>query len=192
MYPRKRLGSDNYDGDELRESKRARSSLSVNETWSESRRLACPFFLRYPNHFGLSKACTGSGFITISRLKEHLYRSHRKTHQASCPRCQSNFDDEKSLATHLKEQQRCGIVERGVDYIHVEVISEDVIRQLRSRKSNSQTRSDRERWNEVWHIIFPGQTTPNSPCKSADAYTCIPTNLDRHAQPFPTNSGWKY
>lgn len=127
-------------------------------------RLACPFYVRYPDNFNLAKSCTGLGFDTVSRLKEHIYRCHAQARTVTCPRCQTRFDDQKSMNTHLKELKMCKIVEKDRQDTVIEVVSDDAMRLLRSRKG-SKHQSNEDRWYDIWNTLFPDDCMPQSPCK---------------------------
>ncbi|KAI0121705.1 hypothetical protein BJ170DRAFT_644003 [Xylariales sp. AK1849] len=111
-------------------------------------KLACPFFKRDPAAWSNRLACTGPGWSTISRLKEHIYRSHRRPPHI-CKRCYESFVSEDRLEDHSRADVPC----RKSNAIPPTGINEYQYQQLRKKPPG--TKSDSERWVEMYRIIFP-------------------------------------
>ena len=93
--------------------------------------------------------------------REHIYRRHSWKSTRVCPRCFEGFDKPEQLKAHQRASDPCELRERAPD-----AITEEQEKQLRTRaKPNS---SEEMKWEDIYRIIFPGETVP-SPCKSSHA-----------------------
>lgn len=144
--------SDNSEGESTRSSaKRGEGS---------AKRFACPFFKNDPIKYGTQdrRRCASTGWIDMSRLKEHLTRSH--TSKTYCPRCYEEFPDLQGLYEHSagppeKCEPRPGRPPDG--------ITPDIARKLRSRKKPTPLQSDYDKWVEIYRILFPSRRHIPSP-----------------------------
>jgi hypothetical protein len=85
-----------------------------------------------------------------------------------CPRCSLRFRDQQGLKTHLRSKAVC-------DYVvgqPVEGFELDVEEKIRSRRKTAADQTDAERWEEIYRLLFPGESVP-LPCKPL---TIIPRN----------------
>lgn len=143
-------GSDNEDN-EAPKPKKAKSE----ET--EVRRLACPFFKRNPHRYKDQSKCVGPGWVTVHRLKEHLYRRHMLP--IHCYRCREVFPSDKLLQLHSRSDARCAV--RDDAALELEGIDASQERQLRSRRRTDKTEEDK--WRDVFRICFPADDPDSVP-----------------------------
>jgi hypothetical protein len=92
--------------------------------------------------------------------REHVYRRHSLKN--FCPRCFEHFDKPDLLKKHQRADVPCDLREKSPGGI-----TEEQEKQLRMRaKPNC---SEKEKWEEMYRIIFPGEKVP-SPCTPAPLY----------------------
>ena len=113
---------------------------------------ACPFNKYDPEKYCPSsydgakfRSCIGPGFPTISRLKQHLKRTHSAPIQ--CPRCWTTMPDQQALARHLNEESRCERTDP-----QPEGIDENKMLLITSNRGAT--------WDEIYEILFPGAPIP--------------------------------
>ncbi|KAI0439967.1 hypothetical protein F4803DRAFT_578143 [Xylaria telfairii] len=124
-------------------------------------RLACPFYTAYPSRFQMIKACTSPGFRDISRVKEHIRRCHLKPNY-QCRRCHEVFDNEADLDNHTNKPEVCTLIPSNSISIG---INQDTMCKINSRK-RTRGPSEKEKWNQIWEILFPDYQPPESPYTS--------------------------
>ncbi|KAF7522533.1 hypothetical protein G7054_g12110 [Neopestalotiopsis clavispora] len=130
------------------ESDQRKSPKTSHAKPSANLKFACPFFQKDPSKFTRRQACTGPGFSSISRVKEHLYRAHKQP-DYQCIRCYSPFMSRDLLEEHQRAEVPCQISNKSPS----DNINEAQYVRLR-RKPNGQ-KTDAERWEEVYRIVFP-------------------------------------
>ncbi|KAI1877670.1 hypothetical protein JX265_003678 [Neoarthrinium moseri] len=138
------------NGDDKRDNKRSRVSSSP------ALKLACPFFKRDPTKYSNRQACTGPGWTSLARLKEHIYRAHKQPDN-KCNRCCEAFQTGELLEEHQRADEPC---RKSTDNF-VDGISESQYHQLRKKPVGTKTNA--ERWEDVYRIIFPKASTIPSP-----------------------------
>lgn len=146
-------GSDNEDN-EAPKPKKAKSEEA------EVKRLACPFFKRNPHRYKDQSKCVGPGWLTVHRLKEHLYRRHMLP--IHCYRCREIFPSDRLLQLHSRAKTQCAVRDEASGEQELEGIDATQERLLRSRRRTDKSEGDK--WRDVFRICFP-----------ADAPDCIPT-----------------
>ncbi|OJJ31901.1 hypothetical protein ASPWEDRAFT_43925 [Aspergillus wentii DTO 134E9] len=114
------------------------------------RRFACPFFKRHPNSF---KLCGMSDHETPSRVKFHINRKHKPP--IYCPRCSAVFKYERERDSHVRDNS-CS-VKPQIEWICA------TAEKLRMLGRRSKGRTDIDKWNEIYGILFPGDKLPESP-----------------------------
>ncbi|KAI0384618.1 hypothetical protein F5Y04DRAFT_247348 [Hypomontagnella monticulosa] len=157
---KRRLGGDGQDnssagGDEgdpdRGVSKRAKKEIETEK------KFACPYYKHDPRAHCKHRSCTGPGWASLHRLKEHLYRAHRLP-KHTCPRCNEPFDDAKDLADHLRADVPC----EKLDVIPLlQGIDETTEAKLKVRKKNCPGMTDEQRWRDIYMILFP-EANPNA------------------------------
>lgn len=144
-------GSGNED--EAPKPKKAKSEEA------EVRRLACPFFKRNPRRYKDQSKCVGPGWMTVHRLKEHLYRRHMLP--IHCYRCREVFTSDLLLQLHSRSDVRCAVRDDASGEQELEGIDASQERQLRSRKRTDKTEEDK--WRDVFRICFPADDPESFP-----------------------------
>ncbi|KAK0705658.1 hypothetical protein B0H67DRAFT_388929 [Lasiosphaeris hirsuta] len=166
-------GWDGEDEDEEDDSK----DPSPPGTGEPQQLLACPFHKRDSVKYGIQhgnsgsgkkhkyRACTGPGFKSIQRLKEHLKRVHSPV---QCERCHEIFPGTDRaaclarLAEHRKMDKSCELGDsskkEGIDEAQWAALDKQ------NRRKNQETHRV-EKWFEIWDVLFPAVTRPKSPCK---------------------------
>lgn len=89
--------------------------------------------------------------------REHLYRRHYTTH---CQRCKQTFNDARELAEHEMSVVGCEVL----DITPPGDITTYQEKQLKSRKHTTRRQSDKEKWDDIYRLLFPNEEIP-SPCK---------------------------
>ncbi|KAI1491721.1 hypothetical protein F5X96DRAFT_451763 [Biscogniauxia mediterranea] len=117
-----------------------------------SRSFACPFYKSNSNKYS---DCRTNILTRIKDVKQHVYRKHSKPH-LYCPLCFEVFTKAKSRDNHIR-QETC-VPQRDPGY---DGISEDQKESLREKSVRG--KPVEEQWRDVWYIIFPGATPPESP-----------------------------
>ncbi|KAK3343495.1 hypothetical protein B0T25DRAFT_554469 [Lasiosphaeria hispida] len=137
--------------------------------------LACPFHKRDSVKYGIQhgnsgsgkkhkyRACTGPGFKSIQRLKEHLKRVHSPV---QCERCHEIFPgtDRAACLARLAEHRKMNVSCELGDPSKKEGIDEAQWAALdkQNRRKNQETHRV-EKWFEIWDVLFPGVVRPESP-----------------------------
>lgn len=145
-------GSDN-EGNDAPKPKKAKSE----ET--EVKRLACPFFKRNPRRYKDQSKCVGPGWLTVHRLKEHLYRRHMLP--IHCYRCREIFTNDRLLQLHSRSKQQCAVRDDLSGEQELQGIDAHQERLLRSRKRTD--RSEGDKWCDVFRICFPADAPDSIP-----------------------------
>ncbi|KAI0143201.1 hypothetical protein BJ166DRAFT_597109 [Pestalotiopsis sp. NC0098] len=155
-------GDDDKHGDDRGGNKRAKRDI-------EAKLFACPFFQHDPTMKYCSRACTGPGWPSIHRLKEHLTRVHRLA-KYTCPRCCDPMEDQTKLNDHLRSDTPC--VKRDVP--RSRGINDAQEKKLRERRKTTGTLTDEQKWLDIYMILFPEanqKTLPSPYYTSGDAMT---------------------
>ncbi|KAK3381147.1 hypothetical protein B0H63DRAFT_197093 [Podospora didyma] len=114
-----------------------------------TKRFACPFYRRNPKKHLKHRSCGGPGWVSIFRIKEHIYRNHAlPTH---CNRCGLVVDSDSQLRVHQRQEQGCD-VRRIVDF--PEGIDKEQEKLLRKKKQGG---TEEEKWLEMYRVLFPDE-----------------------------------
>ncbi|RYO93269.1 hypothetical protein DL766_001389 [Monosporascus sp. MC13-8B] len=141
--------SDDGDGEKERGNKRSRVDPPNTSA------LACPFFKNDPSKHKHKRACTGPGYVSISRLKEHIYRCHYQRYK--CIRCYEAFKDAEKLEEHQRADDPC----RKSNATNSDGITEAQHQLLKKKPSTGKAHT--EQWAEIYRIIFPKANEIPSP-----------------------------
>jgi hypothetical protein len=151
-------------GDEEDSEKRKRKdATSQAQLKDRLKKLACPYYKRYPASDKLSKSCHAPGWDSVHRVKEHIYRRHQRP-PFRCPRCLEAFGNEDKLTEHQRAAMICETSavrpEEETTYI-----SKSQEMELRKRKREV---SEEEKWFTIFRILFPRVPSEQfpSPCKN--------------------------
>ncbi|CAG8951741.1 hypothetical protein HYFRA_00005542 [Hymenoscyphus fraxineus] len=114
-------------------------------------RLACPYRKHNPGKYSIhgSRVCAMNYWLSVSRIKEHIYRVHRAPIQ--CRRCGATFKTESEYGSHIMALTACSLT----SYPPSDGITGDVERKLRSRKQSPTSKSEAKRWEKIYRILFP-------------------------------------
>ncbi|KAI1501949.1 hypothetical protein F5X99DRAFT_380937 [Biscogniauxia marginata] len=113
-------------------------------------RFACPYLKYNPIKYKDWQNCPGPGWRDVHRVKEHLYRRHRQPRHI-CGRCWEPFDDEQSYIDHQRTTEPCSLREKEP----IEGFDSSQEAKLRSRKKMMTVKSEDEKWQQVFRILFP-------------------------------------
>ncbi|KAM5368024.1 hypothetical protein ACJZ2D_009738 [Fusarium nematophilum] len=149
---------DDYDDSGKDGHKSKKAKLQKEE--AETKRFACPFFKHNPEGYRTSRTCMGPGWATVQRVKEHLLRRHQLP-EYRCPRCFDDFTTEPKYRDHVRRQEACST---RAQPLAKEGINKEQAELLKKRKKNSSAKTEEDRWNEVYKILFPNEAVP-SPCE---------------------------
>ncbi|ETS83102.1 hypothetical protein PFICI_04978 [Pestalotiopsis fici W106-1] len=114
------------------------------------RKLACPYFKNNPEHPRLARSCSGPGWDTVHRIKEHLDRNHALP--PSCDRCYTAFKTDADRTAHLRLETQCPLKERPSRMQGFDGFQKD---QLKSRPKGYKQKSEIEKWRHIYKILFP-------------------------------------
>ncbi|KAH8653532.1 hypothetical protein BX600DRAFT_515798 [Xylariales sp. PMI_506] len=123
-----------------------------------SSRLACPYFKQNPQRYRFAGACSGPGFLTSNRLKEHLFRKHSLP-QYYCNRCFAVFATLPDQSIHL-DSEFC--IQKPPEEAP-EGLDKDQERRLRSRRNTFRESTEEDKWIEIFQILFPNVKDDNIP-----------------------------
>ncbi|KAI1859822.1 hypothetical protein JX265_010271 [Neoarthrinium moseri] len=138
---------DDDDRDESQPAKRLRVPGSRH---TAPKRLACPYFKNDPEHFLLARSCSGPGWDTVHRIKEHLDRNHALP--PSCVRCYTAFKTDADRDAHMRSEEQCMIKERPARMHGFDPSQKD---KLKSRPKGYKQMSEAQKWCHVYKILFP-------------------------------------
>ncbi|CAK7203643.1 hypothetical protein SEUCBS139899_006381 [Sporothrix eucalyptigena] len=123
---------------------------------------ACPFYKRNRSKYCHQRSCRTSGWPSVHRVKEHLYRHHM---HYVCERCSTTFKAPENLKEHLRQQVACSVSafkvpeDSGFDL--------ETEKKLRSRKKiDGQTEVDK--WLHMFQLLFPDASSQYSPSPFVD------------------------
>src|SRR5271155_4886012 len=159
-------GNRSRDGDDEKHRRNRRRNPrhppQLPDTDSSDLLFACPYSksdpLRYSqrnpiemNYRGCSSRCLGD----ISRVKQHLYRVHRRPDHY-CGSCFQGFDTQDLLDTHSRQRPACEVPQSPLS----EKMTQDQLNSIKRRKPGKDAC---ETWYNIFKILFPNAPLPDSP-----------------------------
>ncbi|KAI0379121.1 hypothetical protein F5Y04DRAFT_283207 [Hypomontagnella monticulosa] len=160
-------GDDDGDGgdggeDERQQPKRIKSGVDDDDGTNSAKKFACPYYQRRRHRRettgGLPRrACYGPGFLSVHRVKEHIYRAHRLP--LFCPRCDTKFDSDVSLEKHMRQNPPCDNKVKQVK----EGIDSTAEKLLRSRNKEFNSKTEEEKWSHIYNVLFPADNPRDQP-----------------------------
>ncbi|KAK1990637.1 hypothetical protein LX36DRAFT_754048 [Colletotrichum falcatum] len=144
---RKRKGDDGGDDGEDQRSPKV-PKLNDHPDGADLR-LACPFFKRNPARHRRG-ACTGPGWPTVHRVKEHIYRNHALP--ITCPRCHEEFADDRLRDSHLRASEQCEVRDQAPAVEGIDSTQKEL---LRCRRRAHKHMAEADKWCEMYTILFP-------------------------------------
>jgi hypothetical protein len=100
------------------------------------------------------------GVLTVMD-REHIQRKHSLP-EYQCRRCRVDLETSDALEAHSQQLQACTPCIGAQDGL-----SQDQIKKMRSKKGAGKNKSDVDRWNDMYSIVFPFDEKTPSPCMSA-------------------------
>ena len=182
-----KMSQDEEDDDvqeEDRPLRRKRTRVTTEPISLDGRLLACPYCKYDPIRYSecnieekAYRGCSSSYLSTISRLKQHLYRVHRRP-EFYCRSCFQVFQSENQLDIHSRTRPSCLPCEsRFAEKMTVE--------QMSSVKRRKPGKSPADTWFVIFRILFPEAPLPESPyvdSVSVDAIRAFMDHFQRRAQ----------
>jgi hypothetical protein len=149
------------DGDDSEDDDRPKKK---NEKGSPDRlphrRLKCPFYQRQPEKYKKA-ACRGEGFVDMAKLKDHIKRVHMQP--LRCSRCWMEMESEDAYSEHLQQEDSCKRKAEPQE----DRIRPQVLKRLNFKKAPyTNARNVEEKWNMLFLVLFPDDTSIPSPCMS--------------------------
>lgn len=126
------------------------------------RLLACPYAKFDPERYSERnqvekqyRGCSGRYLTDISRLKQHLYRVHKRP-EHHCARCFEIFKSKEELNVHSRQAESCPLSE----CCFAEKFGEDQMKELKKKRPG---KTVEQSWYIIFEILFPGTDAPDSP-----------------------------
>ncbi|KAL8337670.1 hypothetical protein RB598_006523 [Gaeumannomyces tritici] len=128
-------------------------------TSSEVKLLSCPFRKRNPFRFNVRAydSCACQGHADMARLKRHvkIYHSLKNERKNQCGRCMLVFETDRELKEHLRQVNRCNLVDVDVGNRDPEDgITKDIEDRINGRKKGLKV----DTWEALWALLFPEDT----------------------------------
>ncbi|KAK7745750.1 hypothetical protein SLS62_009631 [Diatrype stigma] len=148
------------EGGEDRPPKRIRKMPS---DMTNQQLLACPFCKWKPLTY---QRCYKYVLKDISRVKQHLRRSHRRP--PYCPKCWQVFGDENGRDVHIRAESCLALDAAGTpaSASALEGITSAQQEQLERRVDKKLSRADQ--WYSMYAVLFPDCPRPESPYVESD------------------------
>ncbi|KAK1752679.1 hypothetical protein QBC47DRAFT_432306 [Echria macrotheca] len=115
--------------------------------------LACPYWKLDPTKY--RKCLKLESFWEVNRVKQHLTRKHLEP-EIFCDMCKKPFHDEAAKVRHLQEDRVTCVYEPWAERLITR-------RQQGELHKKSKADTERDKWFDVWDILFPGIPRPSSP-----------------------------
>ena len=128
----------------------------------DGRLLACPYCKYDPTRYSERnieqknyRGCSSIYLTSISRVKQHLYRVHKRP-DYYCACCFSVYQDEAALSVHSRIRPACEVKEA----CFTEKMATEQVNFIK-RRTIGKTPS--ESWFEIYKILFPHAPIPETP-----------------------------
>jgi len=149
-HDRSSSGKDD-EGDEEDESSPGRSNNKKIKIGGREIFFACPYYKHDPlSH----RRCSILILKTISALKQHLYRNHKRP-EHYCSRCFKQFPQDIELTQHYRNGIECIVVSDKFG----DRMTSGAFRNIQKRRSGD----CKEVWYGIYEILFPNDGKPTSP-----------------------------
>ena len=156
--------NDNDEDHEDQQRKPTRKKLRHTNTSIsiDGRLLACPYCKYDPTRYSERnieernyRGCSSIYLTSISRVKQHLYRVHKRP-DYYCACCFSVYQDEAALSAHSRLRPACEVKEA----CFTEKMATEQVNLIK-RRTIGKTPS--ETWFEIYKILFPYAPLPETP-----------------------------
>lgn len=145
--------------------------------------LACPYHkfdpLRYSSNNIREKeyrGCASSFLRDIPRLKQHLYRVHKRPNFC-CSRCSGLFGNQELLNEHSRQEPPCRVNQPK----YQEKMSHSQYLAIKRRQVGSDTQ---KQWYHIFGILFPSAPEPDSPYATAASAATVSNEAQHFANLF--------
>ncbi|KAI0837194.1 hypothetical protein F5Y06DRAFT_297981 [Hypoxylon sp. FL0890] len=152
---------NDYDHDQQHSNKKRKTTEA-----GSVKLLACPFYKRDRRRLCNHRSCNGPGWNSISRLKEHLYRTH---FALRCQRCKSRFQSSSDLENHYQNPIPCMVSPITPD--PMEGFNEAQRERLKSRNLQD--------WKQIYRTLFPDDDETSIPSPHYSNAITISAVLDK-------------
>ncbi|KAH0839142.1 hypothetical protein AYO21_04735 [Fonsecaea monophora] len=153
------------DGDdESRKPQRPRIESPILEDLDAEGLLACPYAKYDPNRYSemnpnlhekAYRRCRSVCLTSIPRLKQHLYRVHRRP-EYFCSSCYTEFESESDGELHARARPACDLKDCPFE----EKMTHEQYKAVKRRKMRKDTTSV---WYGIFDILFPDAQRPGTP-----------------------------
>ena len=157
--------------------RRKRTRVTTESISLDGRLFACPYSKFDPIRFSERnideknyRGCSSSYLSDISRLKQHLYRTHRKP-DFYCRSCFEIFKSEAQLDTHTRKRPPCEPCEPHF----AEKMSVEQMADVKRRKPG---KTPADTWFAIFRILFPEAPLPQSPYADSVSSEAIRSFMD--------------
>jgi hypothetical protein len=116
-------------------------SQAPSKMTSHQRRFACPFYQHNPSPSGRPRSCTGPGFPSIAKLKEHFKRCHYPSARGSGHSPLPVGENRRHRHPHSSPEQP----------LDDEILDE---RQREIIKKRDRRSTEEEKWRDIYHVMF--------------------------------------
>ncbi|KAI1342532.1 hypothetical protein F5Y15DRAFT_307899 [Xylariaceae sp. FL0016] len=140
-------GKDSEDGDSPKKRKVTKTGSRLTD---EPAVLVCPYFAHDPSSCSEDPQCSKKSWNSF-RLKEHITCKHLPRFE--CVRCLETFRLQKEYRAHQLSRNACSAIPRSNQ-------ERTVLEQLKDRKLTWR-KTEVERWNIMFKIIFPNVALPS-------------------------------
>ncbi|KAE9374964.1 hypothetical protein N431DRAFT_406034 [Stipitochalara longipes BDJ] len=150
---------DSADENDNKKPRRQRVGLRLPSELNNPARFACPFRKHDPQKYSMygHRVCALTGWDTIARVKEHLYRNHKAA--PYCQRCWVVFKTEELLNSHATVPAAL-ICEASPGH-PPEGITPKQVADLRSKAKPYSKQNEADRWKEIFRLLFPNESVPS-------------------------------
>jgi hypothetical protein len=152
--------SEDADENDRGDGKRQRRKSSSSD--SSKLLLVCPYFKMDPVRYSernlqeqCYRGCASSLLRNIPRLKQHLYRVHRRP-EYYCGRCYIIFNTQALADIHSRQSQSCTVSEPQFK----EKMDNDQMNAIKRRNRRANAPAE---WYSIFKILFPDASLPASP-----------------------------
>ncbi|KAI1776210.1 hypothetical protein F4818DRAFT_374524 [Hypoxylon cercidicola] len=114
----------------------------------------CPFF--FHDRKG-HRACLAKKLSRVGDVRQHIMRCHLA--KSYCANCGDTFDNDPKCTRRDAHVAASCCEQRPLNYDRVTRDQEDQMK----HPARPIAKSERERWYQLWEIIFPNDTPPSSP-----------------------------
>ncbi|KAI1392302.1 uncharacterized protein F4822DRAFT_441327 [Hypoxylon trugodes] len=164
------IGPINSSGDEIRNEERKTSMRYASRNRPRRQVIAIP----------QSEGCYRHGFLSVHRMKEHLFRAHKIP--PCCPRCDMELGPNMSLESHTRQDPPYGIRAKK----QREGISPAIEELLRGRKEFTR-KTEEEKWRHIYGVLFLADSPMNIP----SPYLVEPSLIEESPGPIFTEATYE-